>query len=337
MPDDHKKPIQVKKMISPFGEVKGKKAPPWFDAIPGVYRYLAPVMVDRKLMLDPRKWKKKDLEDGSYAVAKYELALFATQLSQIEKAFTKELPPVKGKRDWGSIAKSKAPKDKSAAKTAEDSVKKCWDKIAKKIDDKVSLALDEVEADKGDNKKALAAGKEALKKFGNLDTSKMFTSPMDDLQKSMTDFASGMGKSNPDQEKITAASQKLVASASSECASTAKQVQNVVKYLKDAGKKMEKDEGANAALRAVGKTITSDSKIAGALDALEDGVDKLEDAISDAEDFFKKGAGTPGDATSKAGKLKDLSSKLVKTGKTATEQVRIVAKKFSDAEKEVKK
>ena len=65
MAEDGKKPISVEMKISPFRETKSKKAPEWFAARPKLVALFKDIPVKRTMKLDPRKWKKKVLEDGA--------------------------------------------------------------------------------------------------------------------------------------------------------------------------------------------------------------------------------------------------------------------------------
>ncbi|MEM6740758.1 MAG: hypothetical protein AAF646_11615 [Pseudomonadota bacterium] len=333
MPDAGKKQFNIKQVISPFGEVKGKAAPDWFDAIPGIHRHLAPVLITRKLMLDPRKWKQADIEKGIYAVARYELQIFATKLAQIEKKFAAGLPPAKGKRDWSAVAKSSAPQDKKLAKVAEEAVKKGWASIAKDIENKVSLALDEAEADKGDNKRALAAGKEAIKKFNNLDTRTMFSGPIGSLQDGVEIMRKGLAGGGGDSAAVAKEAQKKVVEAKNAYDRTAKEVGNVLKYMLDAGKKMEKDKNAHAKLQAVGKTIMKQSS---ALDRLNGAIDLLEKTIGAIEAFIKSKDPKATDAQTQASKLAKAQAGYDKILKAVIGTVADIAKEFNAASKEVK-
>lgn len=327
-----KKTIVVDTRINPYGETKTKKAPGWFVARPGAAKAVSEIGVKRAMQLDPRKWKKKVIEDGVYAVARYELALFATTLSDIEKQIVKALPKDQKKKKFTRNAKSEGKEEKAALDAAEAEVKKVFKKLSKAIQDKVSLALDEVESDKGDNKQALAAGKAALKKFDEINKNDMFSTPTDQVKKLLEKLAVRLEKAKGDDPAAIKAAESELAASRKKFEATTKKVDNIVKYLLHKGEKMSKDKKSDQALQEVGKLIISPKvkpdlmKVSMNVDDFEKQLDEVGQAIGKkdnkpgdfkalAKTFDKKNAGKDADlrdAVKSMIKVKTVFNKAVK-------------------------
>lgn len=338
MAETGKKKITVEKMIPPFGETKTKKAPEWFSLRPGIYRHLPPVMVKRTMELDPRKWSKKVLEDGVYAVVRYELALFSTQLATCEKKIMSEVAKEKSfKKKLPKNAKDETEGLTKVLDTAEKDVIKLYKAVAKKMQDKISLALDEVESDKGDNKKALATGKEALKRFDNLDTSKMFSGPTIKVTQALSKLSTDLKKSTTDKEADTAfkAALKTLRSAESDFESVGKTTRNVVKYLLNSGDKMARDKKSAPALQAFGKKL-ADGAMKKKLGALEETISDFGFDLDDAVNFAAAGSADADDAANLAKGFANAHKGDDRAASDAVKEVQKLSKEFKAATKDLK-
>lgn len=150
-----------------------------------------------KVMLDSRKWKQKDLDDGVYAVARYELKIFGTALG-------KRVDEHEGK--------------KLDDKKLEESVKKLQTDTVKKVIEKVSLALEELAKEgSGDGKKAAKDGNAAFKKLLEVDfdsfgvNAALAVKVLEDLEKSIKKGgkgASGFEKARGGFEKVNTSFEK---------------------------------------------------------------------------------------------------------------------------------
>lgn len=146
-----------------------------------------------KVSLDGRKWKQKDLDDGIFAVARYELKQFGTAL---------------GKRV----------DDKLEGDKLEDSIKKLQADFVKKIIAKVSLAVEELAKEgSGDGKKAAKDGNAAFKKLLEVDfhsfgvNAALAVKVLEDLEKSIQKGgkgASGFEKARKGFETINTSFEK---------------------------------------------------------------------------------------------------------------------------------
>lgn len=332
MADVAKKKFLIETTINPFQETRSKKAPAWFDARPGLKKSVTGIEIKRSLELDPRKWKTKDIVDGVHAVARYELALFATQLNDVEKSILKALPKEEQKKKTFVKGAKEEAKEKKALDDAESEVEKLYKRISKAIDKKVSLALDEVESDKGDNKKALAAGKEALKKFDKLDLNAMFDAPFDVAKKCLDDLAAKL-KDGGDK-KAWEAAKAGIADAEKQLAATAKVAQNVIKYLIDAGSKMASDTKANPALQKVGHSIAGAKSV---MTNLSSAIDAFEDDLVRLRKLVKAQKAEADEVSGAAAEFSRKHSGKNTEADVAVKKVQAISKEFNAALREIRK
>ncbi|WP_343079622.1 hypothetical protein [Ostreiculturibacter nitratireducens] len=332
MADLVKKKFVVDTVINPFGETRTKKAPDWFEARPKLLKSITGISVKRTLDLDPRKWKTKDLVDGVYAVARYELALFSSQLSSIEKDIFKSLTKDEQKKKKFSKNSNESKEEKKALDDAESEVEKLYKKTVKDIEKKVSLALDEVESDKGDNKKALAAGKEAIKKFNSLDFNAMFDVPFDAVMLHLNDLAAKLKGGG--EKKMWENAKAGVATAEKVFAGTAKTAQNIVKYLLDAGGKMADDAKANPALQKVGASI-EESK--GVMTALSSAIDEFETDMVGIRKLIKAEKADEAEISKVAAEFKKKHGGKNSEALAAIKAVQSISKEFNTAQRQIKR
>lgn len=336
MAADGKKKFTVDTEINFFGETRTKKAPDWFVASPKLSKMKTGIPIKRDLELDPRKWKKKDLEDGVYAVARYELALAATVMSGLEKDIQKAMKAKKEKKFTKDTKKLGGDIETEIGK-AEAEFEKLHKKLSKTIKDKVSLALDGVESDDGDNKKALAMGKEALKRFDNLDTDNLFKGTTLMVVKLLADLARDVAAEGEGAApKAFRKAQSAMSAAEKDFLSKAKSAQNAMKYLMDQGGKMAKDKKAAPELQKVGAKLSS-GPVKSAMQKVSAAVDDYESSLKETADFIKSGAATSDAVKSHAkdfaGDHKDKDRAVAAAAKT----VKPVGKEFDAAMKKLKK
>lgn len=331
-----KKKINVDTKINLYGESKSKAPPAWFDACPALKKLDSTIDVKRTLELDPRKWSKKTLEDGVYAVARYELAIYATSISGYEKKILKALPKDKKRATLDKNAKDISKEVKSELDKAESEVAKLHKKLSKAISDKVSLALDEVENDKGDNKKALAAGKEALKKFAQVDE-KMFSHLTDDVFHAMDALARELKDAD---EKETAQAYKVGKSMMTSCQKdfngSAKEVQNVAKYLLFKGDKMAKDKNAAPALQDIGKQLSANGPLKSALNKISSAVDDFGKSLDEMARMVGNGKASAEEMKAAASQFKKDHSDKDKALAEASKHMDAIGKAFNKAQQQVK-
>lgn len=343
MPDDNKKDFSIDVTINPYGECKNNQPPAWFAARPKLASIVQEIKVKRSMKLDARKWKKKDLESGVYAVAKYDLAVFATALSNMErdidKVFEANKQNGKVKRDAKFFRNTKDDtKEEIAALTAgEKRVTALWKKISKNIDDKVSLALDEVESDKGDNKKALAVGKQALKVFERIETKEMFAEPIRRVLATFKTLAVKVGHAKEGEDTGDYFKQALreMRDIENDYDLVARSTAKVAKMFVTLGDKLVKDKNADPEIQKFGESLAKGT----VKSDLETMIRNIKDLGKDMDvmvNFLAKGNHDASAITVKAGKFKSDHEKKKGSANTLTEDMRKLATEFAKIEKKLK-
>lgn len=140
MTDGGKQKFTVDLALNPFNEFKVKKAPLWFELGKGgkdLKKHVQEIVIKRTLELDPKKWKQKTLDEGVYAVARYDLTRFATALNALQKDIAKVIP--KKEQTVKAFATQNKKVDTSLS-VAETKVKNFYEKITKMILKKVTSA-----------------------------------------------------------------------------------------------------------------------------------------------------------------------------------------------------
>lgn len=348
MAEVKKTKFTINKPINPFGETKGKAPPSWLYFAPKEAKKITPIEIKRTMMLDQRKWKKKDIEDGCYAVARYELALFATQLSGLESSILKKANihlKAKYKKVDDIINGKDADKDAGLKKVFEEAGKnavKYYNQLSKKLDDKISIALDEVESDKGDNTKSLSTCKDALRKFNGLKSSDLFQFPMTTVITTLKQIVKIAGAAKKGEESGGNSSEedkakKAVREAESKFEAKSKEAKSAAEGLLDAGEKMAKDTGADPKLQNLGQAISGKGPVFSTMKALIGNIDNVSKKMDEAVNLVLKGD-VPQHAASKLAKEFEAHlSKCNSLMSKAQTEVGNIEKKYKKIEKELKK
>lgn len=348
MAEVKKTKFTINKPIDPFGETKGKSPPKWLRFAPKEAGKISKISVKRTMLLDQRKWKKNDIEDGCYAVVRYELALFATQLSGVEKSLLKEanthLKTKYGKID-DVINGKDAAKDAGLKKLFEDAGKetvKLYNQLTKKVEEKVAIALDEVESDKGDNSKSLSACKDALRKFNGIKSRDLFELPMTSVitvlhHQAKLDRMTEKEKKGVDLGKEADKAKKVVREAETKFEGTSKEAKSAIEGLLDTGEKMAKDVGADPKLQNLGKTISDKGPVFSTLKALLGNIDIVNNKKDVAVNLVLKGD-VPAHAADKLAKEFEVYlAKCTSLMSKAQTEIAGIEKKYKSVEKELKK
>ncbi len=353
MADTGKAKFNLKTEISLFGESKYKEAPGWLN-IPDKNRDKVnkKILVARSMLLDSRKWKMKDLVDGCYAVARYELKLFDSHFTEIESQLIKEVNKQKGAKykKIGEIVRlpdvDKDPKLKQIFKSSATDAIKAHANASKKIEDKVSLALDEVEADKGDNKKSMSATKDALRKFLAVDFRATFEGPSKQSVAAMRALSKALTDGKPAPKDAIQSALKMMKDAESDFEKKEKNASDAIKSVLDLGDKLENDKGADPALNklgaliadksAAGKTMRTVSKSLGEMTTL---LDRSKNDVSSAVSFAQDDARLKAFALKLTRDAKDLelkSAAFAKNGADAVKEVNTFKQQFKTVAKDLK-
>lgn len=343
MADDNKKDFVIDVTINPYGECKKSEAPAWFAARPKLSSIVQEIKVKRTLKLDARKWKKKDLESGVYAVAKYDLALFSTALSSMEKdidkAFDANKANAKTKRDakFYKNSKNESKEEASALTAAEKRVTALWKKVSKSIDDKVSLALDEVESDKGDNKKALAVGKQALKVFDQIKTENLFADPIKKITEvlKVLKLQVGKAKEGEDTDDYFKAALQQLRAIETDFEFTAKSTGKVAKMFLALGDKLSKDKNADPEIQKFGESLAK-GDMKSKLETLNKNIKDLGKDMDMLINFVAKGKHDANTIAQKTGKFKGDHEKKKGSATVITAEMRKLSTEFKKIEKKLK-
>ena len=335
MADEGKRNFTVNLKLNPYGEFKGKVAPLWFEKRPKLKARVKEIPIKKTIELDPKKWKQKTLEQGVYAVARYELARFATALNALQKDIDKAIPAKQQKaKDFIKTNKNDSKEVDASLSNAEKKVEKLYAAISKTITEKVISALDEAGADKGDNAKALAAGKAALAKFASIDTRFIFSQPTETVTSIFDELSADLKEYGDDSPELFKGALRFVEDCQKKFEGEARTTLNVVKFLMSQGAKMAKDKGSHQKLQNIGKEIQS---INSTLSGVSKDIETFEAELDGAAAFLKKAKATA-DTTKTTGRAFEKGkNKMQKFMNAADARVKKIAKDFSAVQKEMKK
>ncbi len=351
MADDGKTKFSLKTEVNVFGEFPGKKPPKWMFFTPSDVSKIKPIPFKRDMLLDARKWKMKDLVDGVYAVSKYDIAIFSTSVSDIEKKLVEACNKLQGTKHKKAdpIAEAKdAKKNKDLQKLFKEAggkIFKSFQALEKKVNDKVSLALDEVEADKGDNKKSIKSAKDALRKFGNTRFNKVFALPMTDAGKALTALKANLKNSEPKAALEQAL--KKVKEAESDFEKESGKAKEACHAVMDMGEAMAGNKNSDPSMRKLGETIDDGTAAAKALEKIVHNIEDLGRKLDDIRNDVAKALKSDDDekvmnnVANTAGKVgSELTSgvsAMMSPVKTAATQLKKFQTDFNKLEKELKK
>jgi len=308
-----KKSFKAELKLSPTEEMD-KRTSEWFKKH-SLAKKIDDFTHSQVVELDSRKWDVKKLRKGLVALVRYEAKLFASRGAEWVK-----------KTDANN---GELPKD------CVKQYQKYHAKIQKMMTNKCEDALEELEADKGDNKKALAAGKAALKNFEKLNVIGLFSVPTKAVTTVFVVLAGELKKAAGNDKAIEKAYR--TAGGSADKARDAfekqgKQVGNTVKFLIKTGKDLENDKNADQMVSDFGKLVSKESKtfseFADAMQAFEIDIDA---AVADI-------ASRKLDPDLCASKAKAFAkyAKLEGKAKSAVAAVKKLKPKFNDVEKKLK-
>ena len=280
-----------------------KQAQDFIKQIKTMSKKFANVTYKEKVELDPRKWKKKDLNDGVFAVARYELKLLAVRV--------------------GKAAKDGAADDKTEAELSKE-----YDKIVKAITKKLSLAIEELANDKGNNKKALKDGKAAFAKLDKINFNGAFSGPRNQVVsvlKALEKAVSGrnaqaaFGKAAAEIAKIAAQFDKV-----------GREANAAIAFLMKSAKEHEKAD--DSGLQDFAKEIQKSDKV---FQPFLDEADAFEKALDDVEKSVKDSTLDAAGVKAKITEIQRMSS-VDKSAQSALGAARKLKPAFLKIEKSLK-
>lgn len=302
------------------------KTKPWVNSIPELKKlYGSMIEYSEDVELDPRKWNPGKLSKALFALVRYELKLLDGRTSQFMKDYEKA-------------------KDDKAKKNVLRAVEKEFNGLAKEMKDKCSLALEELVADKGDNKKGLRDGKAALKRLADVKVDKVFSSPRRIIVTSLRTLNAGLWEAEEalkegDQAEAKATREKVLKTAAKDIGA-AKQVfdgdgkdaEAAVRFLIKTAADIKKNKEANAKLKEFGKMIESEAKTLALF------VNKVEGFTRMTDDTMKQiNGGRMSSRDSERLEKAFLDAKAMeKTGVTVNTALGKLRKEFNAVEKELK-
>ncbi len=231
-----KKPIKAEMKIYPMKEMD-KPSRAAIDGNAKLKKLFAVMTYSEMVEVDPRKWNAKSLAEGMANVARYELKLLATSVSQ-------------------SVTND--------AKTFEKEATASYKRYEKIIIDKVSKALDEIKDDKGDNKKAFKEGKDLFEDLDRAGWAKLFADPTKAITDALTLLVRAAEKAgdNPaGSRKAQLAAQKVVKSEIGNFGKSRSVVNDAVGTLDKLTKELRKNDEVAPELTEFGKILTKHGKV----------------------------------------------------------------------------
>lgn len=263
-----KKKMKAELKIDPRSEMDGKVIK-WLDSVDELKKKFRPFTYSEELELDTRKWDKTKLAKALEALVRYELKRLAVNAATA----------------WKAVGTKASPKEFAAAVKA---LTKDYDEIAKEIEDKCSLALEELASDKGDNKRNLRDGKTAFNKMKQADLAKAFAGPRQIVVEGFQ-LLSGLLDKAAGEDRATAAAYaaavKKMEEADKEFNGNAKDIQSAVSYLLKKAKDMADNTDADKELQEFGQKLQGE---AGTLKEFLDDIDAFENEIDAAIDDVKQ-------------------------------------------------
>lgn len=291
--------------VSPFAEMS-KDTREWCEKNRFLKNKMKNYSASETVKLDPRKWNEKTLKKALAALVRYELKLLDVKIGDIVK-------DAKAGGMGGEIE-------------AQPKVLKLYEKFGKEIEKKVSLALEEIVEDKGDNAKGLRDGKKALKAMASTDFKKLFTGPGDKAQATFDTLARALARAGDDEaarDKAMDVADRALDVALTEFDKGRDSAEAAIILLQKTARKIVKNEDAGPELVAFGKEIEAAS---GVIDAMIDAIHTYSGELVDALNAIRGGKldqakarklgadlGATSRFTSSADKLKNVLAKLQKS------------------------
>jgi hypothetical protein len=244
-----RKPIKAELKADPMDEM-GRDVIKWFNEYGLLKKIFAPITYSETVELDPRKWNKKTVDEGVAAVARYELKLLAVRVGAEYKKF-------KGESEIKDVMKR---------------LNKEYADIAKEIKNKVSLALEELQAGTGESKKLIAELKKGLDGVDDIEEDKIFKTPrntavkaLGDLQKAInaTELKGSQFTKQLEQGRFKAevdAAESALSSAIADFTKDGKAAQAAIEAMLKVAGTVKKDKDAPSELVSFATAIVKDDK-----------------------------------------------------------------------------
>lgn len=309
-----KKKIKAELKVYPLKEMT-KDARDLISKSKELTKLYGPIVWSKDILVDPRKWTKKSLSDGMAAVARYDMKILCVRVAEAAKA-------------------EKAGKGAKDPKKLEKDLSKAYEDVKKDVLDKVSLAIDEVEADKGDNAKNLKDCKAAFGKLEKVDFDWMYKGPRESLLETFEGLVEALGD-EPDEKrlaKVLSQCADWVAEAIDGFKENGKEAADAVDTLLKAAKATKANKGAAPELISYAeKVLKQEGKISSVLSKSK----SFSDALETAQKLVKGGKVTENQAKLQVAIFKKLS-KLDTSAKDTLDAAKKLKPEFQKIEKSLK-
>jgi hypothetical protein len=312
MADADKKKMKAELNASPFAEMD-KKTADWIKANPALKKVFLPIQYSQMVELDKRKWSASRLKDALDGLARYDLKILAHRAAVHYKAAMKQGPK-------GQLA-------------AEKQLPGDYKETRKELLKKASLAIEEVVADKGNNKRGLKDGKAALKKLDGIDERKIFAEPANLASRAMKDLSRALTAANGDARQearaLTEATREMTA-ADKLFEDHAREALAAVSLMRGLPKSIRDD--AAPELRAFRDMVKN---VDGTLAAFEAAMDRFGKEMDGAIAVTKAGKPDARDADRLAKELANTSAEA-RTVQAVMKDMKMLSKEFDKVEKLLK-
>ena len=314
MADATGKSMKAELKVDPCAEMDAKTST-WVQGIAAFRKKFKPIVYSRDVVLDARKWDPKKLSKALYALVRFELKVFAVQGSDWAKKVSR----------GGAKAEAEAIARYSRA----------YEKLRKDIADKCAAALEEIEADKGDNKRPLKDTRAALAALSGAKPKALFNAPTEAVVLTFKKLSRDLAAAGDDtraaaraQKAAQAAIEKVLAAHDK----TASDVHEGLAMLQKAAQTIRKTRDASPLLVQFGKAL---DKISGQMKALQLRIQRFGGALEDAIATVKDQRLSESDAVSQARGFAEFATydKLATTVLGAVSKLNTA---FAKIEKELK-
>lgn len=309
-----KKKIKAELKLYPLKEMT-KEARDFIGKSKELSKVYGPILFSKDLMLDPRKWTKKSLSDAMAAYVRYEMKILCVRVGEAAKA-------------------EKAGKAAKDPKKIEKELSKSYEDMKKEIINKVSLGLDEVEADKGDNAKNLKDCKAAFGKLEKVDFDWMYKGPRESVLETLESLVDELADEPDEKESAKFLSQcaAFVSESVKAFKDNGKEATDAVDTLLKAAKTTKANKGAAPELIAYAETVL---KQEGKINSVLAKSKSFSSALETTEKLLKGGKVTENQAKLQVAIFKKLS-KLDNSAKDTLAACKKLKPAFQKIEKSLK-
>ncbi len=306
MADEGKKEIKVELKFLPMKELSPKAAKFVANEADLSKKVKPPVTWSQKGKFDPRKHNKKSLDTEIYNAARMPFKIFANRVD---------------------LAVKDGVDDKKKKKLLSD-----FDEAVKGAIANASLAFEEIESGKGDNKKALKDGKAAMGKLDGVDFADSFAKPFDQLMDVLDKLKVALKAKGGDSAQAFDKARKAADSVSDSYEKAGKEAFAAVDFLLKTGRSIKNDKKADPALVEFGRKIMKSESI---FDGFVKAADAFGKVIDDCVALLKANSAEAKDVDQRI-KALTATNKVIKTADEVEAAAKKLKPEFDKVEKQLK-